>query len=78
MEDYKLPEKTQPLRVLAKASSAVGLYFICPVCQFNMLEPDMRLATGRRNCPNCHTDLIFPQGPELDLVIKKSMEAFIP
>jgi hypothetical protein len=78
MDDYQLPEKTLTMRALVKASSAVGLYFICPVCHMELLYPDERLASGLRNCPLCHTALEVPQGEERNRIIKRVMDAYIP
>lgn len=78
MEDYKLPEKTLSMRAIIKASSAVGIFFVCPVCHKEMLYPDERLASGLRDCPLCHTALDIPQGVERNELIKRATGAFIP
>lgn len=78
MEDYKLPEVSLQMHAFVKTSSAVGIYFVCPVCHVEILYPDEQLATGLRNCPECHTALIVPEGKEREMVIKHSLSAYMP
>lgn len=78
MDDYKLPEKTLPMRAIIKASSAVGIFFVCPVCNKELLFSDERLASDLRDCPLCHTALVVPHGEERTYLIKRATGAFIP
>lgn len=78
MEDYKLPERTLPMNAFVKAASAVGIYFVCPVCHMSILYPDERLASGIRNCPLCHVALKVPEGRDRQIAIMRATDAFIP
>ena len=78
MDNYKLPERVLHERALIKAASAVGVYFICPVCHMSILYPDEVLASNARNCPLCHTALDVPYGKEREIAIKRATDAFIP
>lgn len=78
MEDYRLPQVTLPLPVITKACTAVGIFFVCPVCQKEIFFPDERLATGIRDCPTCHTPLDVPYGEDRVRLIKRSVGVFMP
>lgn len=78
MDDYQLPKKTLTLKAIPKTSSAIGLYFICPSCRYEMIQSDVKLTRIHGGCPNCHTDLTFPEMEELDLIYKQLANIYTP
>ena len=78
MDYYNLPEKSLTLKAIPKASSAVGLYFVCPACNYEMIYSDQRMARERGGCPNCHASLVFPDGKELERIHQLQAEIYTP
>ena len=71
MEDkYETPLRTAGLKVIVKSSSACGIYFMCPACHFEMLQPECNKYPKFRECPNCHADLSFPSPSEINQIHK--------
>ena len=79
MEDkYETPLITKRLKVIVKSSSACGIYFVCPACRFEMLQPENFRYPKKMECPSCHADLSFPDPRELHDIHRHMADVYVP
>lgn len=77
-EKYDLPKQSLALAAIPKPSSAVGLYFICPSCNYEMVFHEVRIVGIYGRCPRCQADLTFPSDREKTGIFKQMAEIFTP